>query len=326
MDRIRWGMIGCGSVAEMKSGPAFNKVPHSQLMAVMRRDEALLKEYALRHQVPQTFTNALELIHHPSIDAIYIATPPDVHEAYAIEAMRANKFVYVEKPMATTVLACEHMQQVANEVNGKLTIAHYRRQLPLFLKVKELLDQGAIGKISEVQIIMHKKAAPKTYYENNWRVNKARSGGGLFYDLAPHQLDLVFYFFGKALNYHGSASNVSDLYLVEDTVKGEIQMENGIQFYGDWCFAIDERAQEQDVFLIKGTAGYIEFSVFGHTITVERNNKKEIIQFDAPLHNQQNLIEKVVTFFLGKGENPCSASDALQSMRVMEAFVYGYKK
>ena len=326
MDRIRWGMIGCGSVAEMKSGPAFNKVPHSQLMAVMRRDEALLKEYALRHQVPQTFTHALELIHHPSIDAIYIATPPDVHEAYAIEAMRANKFVYVEKPMATTVLACEHMQQVANEVNGKLTIAHYRRQLPLFLKVKELLDQGAIGKISEVQIIMHKKAAPKTYYENNWRVNKARSGGGLFYDLAPHQLDLVFYFFGKALNYHGSASNVSDLYLVEDTVKGEIQMENGIQFYGDWCFAIDERAQEQDVFLIKGTAGYIEFSVFGHTITIERNNKKEIIQFDAPLHNQQNLIEKVVTFFLGKGENPCSAADALQSMRVMEAFVYGYKK
>ena len=64
-------MIGCGSVAEMKSGPAFNKVPHSQLMAVMRRDEALLKEYALRHQVPQTFTNALELIHHPGIDAIY---------------------------------------------------------------------------------------------------------------------------------------------------------------------------------------------------------------------------------------------------------------
>ena len=326
MDRIRWGMIGCGSVAEMKSGPAFNKVPHSQLMAVMRRDEALLRDYALRHQVPQTFTNALELIHHPSIDAIYIATPPDVHEIYAIEAMRANKFVYVEKPMATTVLACEHMLQVANEVNGKLTIAHYRRQLPLFLKVKELLDQGAIGKISEVKIIMHKKAGPKTYYENNWRVNKARAGGGLFYDLAPHQLDLVFYFFGKALNYHGSATNVSGLYSVEDTVKGEMQMENGIQFYGDWCFAIDERAQEQDVFLIKGTAGYIEFSVFGHTITVERNNKKEIIQFDAPLHNQQNLIEKVVTFFLGKGENPCSAADALQSMRVMEAFVYGHKK
>ena len=326
MDMIRWGMIGCGSVTEIKSGPAFNKVPHSKLMAVMRRDEALLKDYAMRHQVPYTFTDASALIHHPEIDAIYIATPPDVHEAYAIEALRANKFVYVEKPMATTVMACEHMQQVANELNGKLVIAHYRRALPLFLKVKELLEQQAIGKVTEVKISMHKKAAPSAYYENNWRVNKERAGGGFFYDLAPHQLDLVFYFFGKALHYQGQASNIAGLYLVEDTVQGTMQMENEIQFTGDWNFAINQDAQEQDLFFIKGSEGSIQFSVFGHTIHFEKGNQKEIIQFDPPQHVQQNLIEKVVTFFLGKGANPCSAEDALQSMRVMEAFVYGHKK
>jgi len=326
MDMIRWGMIGCGSVTEMKSGPAFNKVPHSKLMAVMRRDEALLKDYAKRHQVPYTFTDASALIHHPEIDAIYIATPPDVHEAYAIEALKANKFVYVEKPMATSVAACEHMQQVAKEVGGKLVVAHYRRQLPLFLKVKELLAQNTIGNVTDVKIIMQKKAAPKTYYENNWRVNKERAGGGLFYDLAPHQLDLLFYFFGKANNYQGSANNIAGLYLVEDTVKGAMQMENGIQFTGEWCFAIEAHMPEQDAFIIIGKEGRIEFPVFGHTITIARNNSKEYIEFDAPQHNQQNLIEKVVTFFLGKGANPCSAEDALQSMRVMEAFVYGHKK
>jgi predicted dehydrogenase len=326
MDMIRWGMIGCGSVTEMKSGPAFNKVPHSKLMAVMRRDEALLKDYAKRHQVPYTFTDASALIHHPEIDAIYIATPPDVHEAYAIEALKANKFVYVEKPMATSVAACEHMQQVAKEVGGKLVVAHYRRQLPLFLKVKELLAQNTIGNVTDVKIIMQKKAAPKTYYENNWRVNKERAGGGLFYDLAPHQLDLLFYFFGKANNYQGSANNIAGLYLVEDTVKGAMQMENGIQFTGEWCFAIEAHMPEQDAFIIIGKEGRIEFPVFGHTITIARNNSKEYIEFDAPQHNQQNLIEKVVTFFLEKGENPCSAEDALQSMRVMEAFVYGHKK
>jgi predicted dehydrogenase len=128
-------MIGCGSVTELKSGPAFNKVPQSKLMAVMRRDEALLRDYANRHQVPHIFTSASALINSNLIDAVYIATPPNVHEAYAIEALKANKFVYVEKPMATTVKACEHMHAVANELNGKLTIAHYRRQLPLFLKV-----------------------------------------------------------------------------------------------------------------------------------------------------------------------------------------------
>lgn len=326
MDTIRWGMIGCGSVTELKSGPAFNKVPQSKLMAVMRRDEALLRDYANRHQVPHIFTNASALINSNLIDAVYIATPPNVHEAYAIEALKANKFVYVEKPMATTVKACEHMHAVANELNGKLTIAHYRRQLPLFLKVKELLAQELIGKVTDVKIIMHKKAAPKNYYENNWRLNKASAGGGLFYDLAPHQLDLVFYFFGNAIQYEGTASNNAGLYLVEDCVLGTMQMENGIEFTGDWNFAIDVQMQETDAFIIIGTKGRIEFPVFGHTIYLERNKIKEEIHFDPPLHNQQNLIEKVVTFFLGNGKNPCSALDALQSMRVMEAFVYGPKK
>jgi predicted dehydrogenase len=326
MDTIRWGIIGCGNVTELKSGPAFNKVPYSKLMAVMRRDEALLKDYAIRHQVPYTFTNASELIHHPEIDAIYIATPPDVHEAYAIEALKANKFVYVEKPMATTVAACEQMQKVANELNGKLVIAHYRRALPLFLKVKELLEKQAIGKVAEVKISMHKKAGAKSDYENNWRVNRERAGGGFFYDLAPHQLDLVFYFFGKAIHYQGQASNQAGLYLVEDTVQGNIQLENEIQFIGDWNFAIDQHKQEQDLFIINGSEGSIQFSVFGHSIHFQKGNQKEIIQFDPPQHVQQNLIEKVVTFFLGKGKNPCSAEDALQSMRVMEAFVYGHKK
>jgi predicted dehydrogenase len=105
-----------------------------------------------------------------------------------------------------------------------------------------------------------------------------------------------------------------------------MQMENGIEFTGDWNFAIDVQMQETDAFIIIGTKGRIEFPVFGHTIYLERNKIKEEIHFDPPLHNQQNLIEKVVTFFLGNGKNPCSALDALQSMRVMEAFVYGPKK
>ena len=147
MQEIRWGIIGCGNVAEVKSGPAFNKVPNSRLLAVMRRDKVLLKDYALRHNVPYTFNNAADLIQHPEVDAVYIATPPNVHEQYAIEALRANKFVYVEKPMATTVAACLNMQKVANELDGKLVIAHYRRALPLFLKVKELIQQNEIGKV-----------------------------------------------------------------------------------------------------------------------------------------------------------------------------------
>jgi predicted dehydrogenase len=322
MNEIRWGIIGCGNVTEVKSGPAFNLVPNSKLLAVMRRDQQLLQDYALRHNVPLKFTNASELIQHPEIDAIYIATPPNVHEKYAIEALHAGKFVYVEKPMATSVAACLNMQSVANNLNGKLVIAHYRRSLPLFLKVKELLANNDIGKVNEVKIIMHKNAASKSYYENNWRVNKESAGGGLFYDLAPHQIDLVLYFFGEAISYQGTATNTAGLYEVEDTVAGTMLMQSGIKFDGDWRFAM-EQGVERDDFIIKGELGVIRFSVFGHTITIEKENKQEEIEFAPPKHIQQKHIEKVVQYFLGKGENPCSVEEAIKSMRIMESFVYG---
>ena len=322
MQEIRWGIIGCGNVTEVKSGPAFNKVPNSRLIAVMRRNEALLKDYALRHKVPYTFNKASDLIQHPEVDAVYIATPPGVHEQYVIEALLAKKKVYVEKPMSTTVVACLRMQEVANKVNGKLVIAHYRRALPIFLKVKELLSQNYIGLVDAVKINMQKIAAPASYYSNNWRVEKEAAGGGLFYDLAPHQLDLVMYFFGEAFDYSGNASNTAGLYEVEDTVTGKMQLQNGITFVGDWCFAA-ETDKEKDEFIIQGTKGSIQFAVFGQDIVIEKEGQKEIIHFDPPAHIQQPMIEQIVNYFLDKGSNPCSAADAIQSMRVMESFVYG---
>jgi len=321
---IQWGMIGAGSVTEQKSGPAFNKVPDSKLLGVMRRDEQKLKDYAARQQVPFYTTDLDALITHPSINAIYIATPPNVHEEYAIKALAAGKHVYVEKPMALTVAACERMHAFAQKANKKLVIAHYRRALPLFLKVKELLINNEIGVVQSVNIRMHKYALPKDAYKDNWRVQPSIAGGGFFYDLAPHQLDLLFYYFGKAKSYEGFASNTAGLYEAEDIVRGTIEMESGIVCHGDWNFVVD-KGEEKDEFEIIGTQGKISFPVFGNNLTLYKNADVKTIEFESPLHNQQNLIEKIVSYFLDKGENPCSAEDALQSMRVMEAFVYGKK-
>ena len=325
MNTIRWGMIGCGSVTELKSGPAFNKVVGSSLVAVMRRDAQKLKDYANRHNVPHFFTDANELIQHPEVDAVYIATPPKYHEDYAIAAMKAGKPVYVEKPMALDLAACMRMDAFSKQTGVKLVIAHYRRALPLFLEVKRLVDTGAIGKITNVRIEMLKKAGGNFDPSENWRLDPSVAGGGYFYDLAPHQLDLVFYFFGKALSYHGSASNQAGLYPAEDTVAGTMLLENGIQFKGDWCFCAPAD-QDNDLFEIIGTEGKISFPVFGHTISLAQKGITKLIEFDPPEHNQQNLIGKIVPYFLGIGANPCSAEEAMQSMRVMENFVYGTTK
>jgi len=323
MEKICWGIIGCGNVTEVKSGPAFNKVEHSSLMAVSRRDPDKLADYVKRHHIPLSFTNALDLIQSEKINAIYIATPPDVREAYAIEAMQLGKPVYLEKPMALNLAACKRLKSVSEKLGIKLSVAHYRRNLPLFMEVKNILEQGDIGAVKEVQITMLKKTDKAAKDPSNWRVDPSIAGGGYFYDLAPHQIDLVFYFFGKPKSFSGTSTNKAGLYKAEDFVQGTIELENGIVCKGLWDFSIN--GEEKDEFLIIGEKGTIRFPVFGLFIEVESNGQVKTILFEAPKHNQQNHIQAVVNYFLDKGENPCSAEDAILSMEVMESFVYGSK-
>lgn len=325
MEKINWGIIGCGNVTEVKSGPAFNKVSNSALVAVTRRDPIKLKDYAKRHGVPMTFSVPSELIKSDAINAVYIATPPDVRETYAMQAMQLGKPVYLEKPMALDLSACKRLQKASEELGVKLSVAHYRRNLPLFMEVKNLLDQGVIGDIKELSITMLKKTNLAANDPNNWRIDPSIAGGGYFYDLAPHQIDLIFYFLGNDLkSFSGVSKNKAGMYAAEDYVEGIIEMGNGIICKGLWDFSITDQA-EKDEFLIIGTKGTIRFPVFGLFIELELNGVIQKIEFEAPKHNQQNHIQQVVNYFLGKGDNPCSAADAILSMQVMEAFVYGNK-
>jgi predicted dehydrogenase len=323
MESIQWGIIGCGNVTEVKSGPAFNKVAHSTLVGVHRRNADKLIDYAKRHGVPMTFFNAKELIESHKIDALYIATPPDVREDYAMQAMQLGKPVYLEKPMALNLAACIRLRDASERLGVKLSVAHYRRNLPLFMEVKKILEQDVIGEVKEVQITMLKRTNKAADDPSNWRVDPSIAGGGYFYDLAPHQIDLVFYFFGKPRSFSGTSTNKAGLYKAEDFVQGTIELENGIVCKGLWDFSIN--GEEKDEFLIIGKKGTIRFPVFGLFIEVEINGNTNTIHFEAPKHNQQNHIQAVVNYFLDKGENPCSAEDAILSMEVMESFVYGSK-
>ncbi|MEI6088514.1 MAG: Gfo/Idh/MocA family oxidoreductase [Bacteroidota bacterium] len=321
---VNWGIIGCGNVTEFKSGPAFNRVPNSSLVAVMRRDADKAKDYAKRHQVPKWYHDANDLINDPDISAIYIATPPKYHEEYAIAAMQAGKPVYVEKPMALDVASCYRMKEFSDRSGIKLSIAHYRRALPMFLKVKSLIDEHVIGdiKLVNIRMLQPDQSVMIAKTSENWRVDPKISGGGIFFDLAPHQLDLVHYFFGSATSYFGVATNQAGLYQAEDIVSGSMLLKNNIVFNAVWCFTVPENAEE-DLFEIIGSKGKISFPVFGNTIEVEIEGNKEQISFSKEPHIQEHMIAKIVQYFLGTAPNPCSAADAIQSMELMEKFVYG---
>jgi Oxidoreductase family, NAD-binding Rossmann fold len=147
MRTIRWGIIGCGDVTEVKSGPGFQKANHSRLVAVMRRTGELARDYARRHGVPRWYDNAEALINDPEVDAVYIATPPVAHKDYTLLCARAGKPVYVEKPMALNYQECQFMLRACRAAGLPLFVAYYRRALPRFLKVKQLIDTHAIGEV-----------------------------------------------------------------------------------------------------------------------------------------------------------------------------------
>ncbi len=323
MKKINWGIIGCGDVTEIKSGPAFNKVKNSELVAVMRRDGEKAKDYALRHNVTKWYTDARRLINDPEVDAVYIATPPSSHEEYTMAALRAGKPVYIEKPMSTDAVSAKRMANAAKEKNIKLTVAHYRRAQPLFKKIKQLLTEKIIGDVRFARSELYKRsltkeelAIPKTA----WRVDPAIASGGLFHDLSPHQLDLMYYFFGEVSKASGIAINQAGLYAADDLVTGNILFKNGAVFNGLWCFTISE-ANEKDHCEIIGDKGKIAFSFFEHCpVTVTVNGKTENFLFDPLQHVQQPMIEKVVEYFLDEGPNPCSGEEGAVVMNLIDEF------
>lgn len=320
MSEIKWGIIGCGDVTEVKSGPAFNKIANSKLVAVMRRDAVKAEDYAKRHGVPKWYSNASDLINDPEVNAIYIATPPLQHEEYTIAALAAGKPVYVEKPMALNSEAAKRMADASTKYDVKLVVAHYRRAQPLFLKIKSLLEEKKIGDVRFVELKMLQSAASDIIAnsEENWRIDPAISGGGLFHDLAPHQLDLMLYYFGEAINFHGLANKHEEA-PVADLVTGHIEFENNVVFNGLWCFSAPQ-SEQADRCDIVGSAGKITFSVFGQYIKINVDDKEETFNFEPLQHVEQPMIEQVVAYFRGEGENPCSAEEALKTMKIMDAF------
>jgi len=148
---IKWGIIGCGDVTEIKSGPAFNKVKDSCLVAVMRRDNNQAKDYARRHNVAKWSIDANGLINDPDINAIYVATPPSSHEEYTIAALNAGKNVYVEKPMGLNAAAARRMAKASGDNNVKLVVAHYRRAQPM----GEYAAQSIIGQATRYHQTFH---------------------------------------------------------------------------------------------------------------------------------------------------------------------------
>lgn len=320
MDRIRWGIIGCGDVTEKKSGPGFRKARGSELVAVMRRDAERAKDYAARHGVPKWYGDADRLIRDDEVDAVYIATRPDTHHEYVRRVARAGKPIYVEKPMGFDYRAGRDMVETCHAAGVPLFVAYYRRAMEKYVAVKEMLDAGEIGEVRLVQVTMYRPpdvdAEARERGELPWRLRGESAGGGLIMDVGSHALDLLDYYFGPISTVQGTATNQAGLYDVEDTVSGHWLFDSGVHGVGAWCFVAHEAGDYVDIY---GSAGHIRLSVLDVPGPVEltKNGQTQQFHYDPPEHVQQPLIQTVVDELLGKGQCPSKGESALRTDRVL---------
>ena len=316
MKELRWGFIGCGEVCELKSGPAFDQVEDSRVVAVMSRTELKARSYAVRHGVPRWYTDAQELIDDPEVNAIYVATPPASHATFAIMAMKAGKPVYVEKPLAANYEDCIRVNRISEQTGIPCFVAYYRRNLPYFQRVKQIVQSGRIGKILNVQIRYTEPLrdadaeAIRNHAALPWRLQPEIAGGGYFYDMAPHQLDLLQDMFGVILEARGIRANRGGYYEAEDSVSACFRFEDGVPGSGSWCYVAHESAREDCIEII-GTEGLVSFSVFDYNpIRLQTSEGDENIMVENPPYVQYPLIKQVIEHLQGLSVCTCTSISA----------------
>ena len=316
-NKIRWGIIGCGAVTEIKSGPPYQNTDNFELVAVMRRDAKKAKDYAKRHNVAKFYTNAEDLILDSEVDAVYIATPPDTHKFYGLKVAAAGKPCCIEKPMAPSYEDSLAIYTAFKEKEIPLFVAYYRRSLPRFLKVKEWIDSNQIGDIRHIRWYLSKTPSDMDVSGvYNWRTDATIAPGGYFDDLASHGLDLFSFLLGDFKKVKGIAVNQQGLYSAKDAITASWVHQNGITGEGSWNFGSFSREDKVEII---GSKGKIVFSVFKEEeIQLTTTEGAEKLFIENPKHVQEFHVKNIQKHLLENEKHPSLGVSGLHCSWVMD--------
>lgn len=316
MEKVKWGFIGCGQVVQKKSGKAFNDVPHSCVHAIMRRNLVSAEESAKMFGAKKWYSSVSEIVN-SDVDALYIATPPGLHFEQALACCEAGKPVYIEKPLARNYSEAKAMVEAFKLKNIPLFVGHHKRALPRFVYIKGVLDAGEIGKITSVQSYLNRLFSRKEA-KDTWLYNPRLSGGGKFYDIAAHSIDIISFLFGEISEVHGFASNNGTECPLEDTVAFAYKTTKGVLGTANYnCIS----NKKNDRVYVHGTKGEIEFSVHGENdviITSYGSGEKRTLTINDPESIEYSMVENVVEALINHGNGICMGEDALPTYWVID--------
>jgi predicted dehydrogenase len=284
---VRWGIIGCGDVARKRVAEAIQSDSNSKLVAVCRRNEEKLRQFSSEFHVPVATTSADELIQSPDIDAVYIATPVNLHRPQTIAAAKAGKHVLVEKPMAMSVTECDEMISACVLANVRLGVAYYRPFYPVIRRMRDLIEANEIGRVLSVSATTCTPFAINPGEDGYWRVVPETGGGGALMDIGSHRLDLFLRMFGPVIDVKAQCGTVAADYQADDVSTLALRFASGIHGVLHCCFG---STCDPDEFAILGTQGRLvsrPLNCGGLTIEHGANQRAEqhppAANYSAPL-------------------------------------------
>lgn len=276
MRKVKWGVIGCGGIADRRTIPGMMLANNAELVAVMDANMDAAKKVKEKYNATYAFDTVEELLALEEIEAVYIASPVFCHKEQALAAAKAKKHILLEKPMALTSQDSEEILEACEQAGVKVGVGLMMRFHSYHQKMKELISEGKLGEIVSM------RAQLTCWYpeiEGNWRQNKKLSGGGALMDMGIHCIDLLQYISGlQAKEVAGFAGNQTFQYNADDSASVVMKMKNGAFAYVDANFNIPDAAAKCKLEFY-GTKGSIMAE--GTISQVEGGNVEVFISDDA---------------------------------------------
>jgi predicted dehydrogenase len=292
MNKVRWGLIGCGDIARKRVAHALASAAHCELTAVSRARAELAQAFAEEFGAKRWYRDYVEMVADPEVDAVYIATPVHLHHKQTVAAADSGKHVLCEKPMALTVSECEEMISACEENGVLLGVAYYRRFYPVISRIKELLSQAVIGKPVLVEIRAFERINPMPGGDRYWLLEPEQSGGGPMMDFGCHRLEILINLFGPPTSVTGATTSAALVRKVEDTATATLVFPSGCQA---WVAVTHATLESRDTFDIYGSDGSMHVDVLNEGVLRIVTRDGERIERHPPHRNlHQPLIEDFV--------------------------------
>lgn len=320
MEKTKVAVIGLGGVAQVVHLPILSKLMNVQISAVADRNKNQLNSVGDKFKIEKRYTDHKEMLDKEEIEAVIIATPTNTHLEIALDCLKANKHILIEKPIARNVAEAKQINAASKKYKKQVMVGMNLRYRPDAMLMKSLINSGELGDIFYIRCGWLRKQSS----EQKWFINKSQSGGGVIIDLGILILDLALWILNdkkmKSVSVQKFNHNTKD---VEDSAIGLVRFEDDriISFEVSWGLHSEWDKFHLAAFGTEGTA---------HLNPLRAYKRMESSHIDYTVTNQVNptnlfkkSYENELKHFIGvvRENNPVisTGDDAVFLMNLLEA-------